>query len=269
MKLLNLDSGKIILNSKQPRKKFDAERLEELSKSVREYGIIQPIIVRKIVSLNKYEIIAGERRFRASQMAGLDKVPAIEIASDNMRSFELAVLENVQRENLNSIEEAEAYSNLIEVYNYTQEELAEKLGKTRSAISNKLRLLQLPEKVKQMVRENSLSYGQARTLLAFKDKAQIEELSDEIVKKQYSVRELEIMAKRSRKKDQEEKAKDSGFDLQESSGEMEYLKSKLIEFFESKVEIKLLNENLGKLEIEFYGYEDLERILNILKLELE
>lgn len=182
MKLLNLDSGKIILNSKQPRKKFDDEKLEELSKSIKEYGIIQPIIVRKIVSLNKYEIIAGERRFRASQMAGLSKIPVIEIASDNIKSFEIAVLENVQRENLNSIEEAEAYNNLIEVYNYTQEELAEKLGKTRSAISNKLRLLHLPEKVKQMVRENKLSYGQARTLLAFKDNTQIEELSDEIVK---------------------------------------------------------------------------------------
>ena len=268
MKLLNLDSGKIILNSKQPRKKFDNEKLEELSKSIKEYGIIQPIIVRKIVSLNKYEIIAGERRFRASQMAGLSKVPVIEIASDNIRSFEIAVLENVQRENLNSIEEAEAYNNLIEVYNYTQEELAEKLGKTRSAISNKLRLLHLPEKVKQMVRENKLSYGQARTLLAFKDKKQIEELSDEIVKKQYSVRELELMAKRSQKKDKPEKEQAEAV-FEGSSDEIEYLKSKLIEYFESKVDIKLLNDNQGKLEIEFYGYEDLERILNILKLDLE
>ena len=269
MKLLNLDSGKIILNSKQPRKKFDDEKLEELSKSIKEYGIIQPIIVRKIVSLNKYEIIAGERRFRASKMAGLSKVPVIEIASDNIKSFEIAVLENVQRENLNSIEEAEAYNNLIEVYNYTQEELAEKLGKTRSAISNKLRLLHLPEKVKQMVRENKLSYGQARTLLAFKDNTQIEELSDEIVKKQYSVRELELMAKKSHKKDKTLKNRKLESVFEGSSDEIEYLKSKLIEFFESKVEIKMLNENQGKLEIEFYGYEDLERILNILKLDLE
>ena len=155
------------------------------------------------------------------------------------------------------------------MYNYTQEELAEKLGKTRSAISNKLRLLHLPEKVKQMVRENKLSYGQARTLLAFKDNTQIEELSDEIVKKQYSVRELELMAKKSQKKDKTPKNKKSESVFEGSSDEIEYLKSKLIEFFESKVEIKLLNEDQGKLEIEFYGYEDLERILNILKLDLE
>ena len=169
MKLLSLEANKIILNSKQPRKEFDNEKLEELAKSIKEYGIIQPIIVRKIVSLGKYEIVAGERRFRASQIVKLSKVPVIEIESSNIKSFELAVLENVQRENLNSIEEAEAYNNLIDIYSYTQEELAEKLGKTRSAISNKLRLLNLPEKVKQMVRENKISYGQARTLLSFKD----------------------------------------------------------------------------------------------------
>ena len=269
MKLLELSVNKIILNSKQPRKKFDDAKLEELAQSIREYGIIQPIIVRKIVSLDKYEIVAGERRFRASQIVKLSKVPVIEIESSNVKSFEIAVLENVQRENLNSVEEAEAYNNLIEIYNYTQEELAEKLGKTRSAISNKLRLLHLPEKVKQMVRENKLSYGQARTLLAFKDNTQIEELSDEIVKKQYSVRELELMAKKSHKKDKTLKNRKSESGFEESSDEIEYLKSKLIEFFESKVEIKMLNENQGKLEIEFYGYEDLERILNILKLDIE
>lgn len=268
MKLLNLDSDRIILNPKQPRKKFDDEKLEELSKSIKEYGIIQPIIVRKIMSLNKYEIIAGERRYRASKIAGLRKIPVIEIESDNIRSFELAVLENVQRENLNSIEEAEAYNNLIEIYKYTQEELAEKFGKTRSAISNKLRLLNLPEKVKQMVRENKLSYGQARTLLAFKDNDYIEEISDEIIEKQYSVRELEAMAKKSSKKDVVHE-KEKNINEAENSTEIEYLKNKLREFFESKVEIKFLSDDLGKLEIDFYGYEDLGRILSILNIEIE
>ena len=202
----------------------------------------------------------------------------LEFIDDNGEKTQFYVIEETRINGINYLlvsesddenEEAEAYNNLIEIYNYTQEELAEKLGKTRSAISNKLRLLILPEKVKQMVRENQLSYGQARTLLAFKDKAQIEELSEEIIKKQYSVRELEIMAKKKQKKSGTEKEEISASGLGENSDEMEYLKSKLIEFFESKVDIKLLNENLGKLEIEFYGYEDLERILNILKLELE
>ena len=200
MKLLELSVNKIILNSKQPRKKFDDVKLEELAQSIREYGIIQPIIVRKIVSLDKYEIVAGERRFRASQIVKLSKVPVIEIESSNVKSFEIAVLENVQRENLNSVEEAEAYNNLIEIYNYTQEELAEKLGKTRSAVSNKLRLLNLPEKVKQMVRDNKISYGQARTLLSFKDTEYIEKISEEVLEKQYSVRELEEMSKKKSQK---------------------------------------------------------------------
>ena len=270
MKLLNLDLDKIILNSKQPRKKFDEEKLEELSKSIKEYGVIQPIIVRKILSLGKYEIIAGERRFRASKLAGLTRVPVIEIESDSTKSFEIAVLENVQRENLNSIEEAEAYNNLIEIYNYTQEELAEKLGKTRSAVSNKLRLLNLPEKAKQMVRENQLSYGQARTLLSFKDIKYIDQISDEIIEKGYSVRELEQMAKKSQKNNELKiENKNKTIEYEQNEDELEYLKGKLRELLETKVDIKFLNNEMGKLEIDFYGYEDLERILNILKIEIE
>ena len=273
MKLLSLEANKIILNSKQPRKEFDNEKLEELAKSIKEYGIIQPIIVRKIVSLGKYEIVAGERRFRASQIVKLSKVPVIEIESSNIKSFELAVLENVQRENLNSIEEAEAYNNLIDIYSYTQEELAEKLGKTRSAISNKLRLLNLPEKVKQMVRENKISYGQARTLLSFKDTEYIEKVSEEILKNHYSVRELEEMSKKRLKKEKTPEIgnvshNDSGL-ISVNDNEMEYLEGKLREHLESKVNIKFLNENLGKVEIEFYGYEDWGRLLSTLGIEIE
>ena len=246
MKLLELSVNKIILNSKQPRKKFDDVKLEELAQSIREYGIIQPIIVRKIVSLDKYEIVAGERRFRASQIVKLSKVPVIEIESSNVKSFEIAVLENVQRENLNSVEEAEAYNNLIEIYNYTQEELAEKLGKTRSAVSNKLRLLNLPEKVKQMVRDNKMSYGQARTLLSFKDTEYIEKISEEVLEKQYSVRKLEEMSKKKLKQ-QEKKTtvkKESDKESADNS-EINYLEGKLRELLESKVNIKFLNEDLG------------------------
>lgn len=269
MKLLELSVNKIILNSKQPRKKFDDVKLEELAQSIREYGIIQPIIVRKIVSLDKYEIVAGERRFRASQIVKLSKVPVIEIESSNVKSFEIAVLENVQRENLNSVEEAEAYNNLIEIYNYTQEELAEKLGKTRSAVSNKLRLLNLPEKVKQMVRDNKISYGQARTLLSFKDTEYIEKISEEVLEKQYSVRELEEMSKKKLKQDKKTTVeKEVGKESADNS-EINYLEGKLRELLESKVNIKFLNEDLGKLEIEFYGYEDLGRLLSALGVEIE
>ncbi len=270
MKLLELSVNKIILNSKQPRKKFDDAKLEELAQSIREYGIIQPIIVRKIVSLDKYEIVAGERRFRASQIVKLSKVPVIEIESSNVKSFEIAVLENVQRENLNSVEEAEAYNNLIEIYNYTQEELAEKLGKTRSAVSNKLRLLNLPEKVKQMVRDNKMSYGQARTLLSFKDTEYIEKISEEVLEKQYSVRELEEMSKKKLKQQEKKTTVKKESDKESAdSGEINYLEGKLRELLESKVNIKFLNEDLGKLEIEFYGYEDLGRLLSVLGVEIE
>ena len=269
MKLLELSVNKIILNSKQPRKKFDDAKLEELAQSIREYGIIQPIIVRKIVSLDKYEIVAGERRFRASQIVKLSKVPVIEIESSNVKSFEIAVLENVQRENLNSVEEAEAYNNLIEIYNYTQEELAEKLGKTRSAVSNKLRLLNLPEKVKQMVRDNKMSYGQARTLLSFKDTEYIEKISEEVLEKQYSVRELEEMSKKKLKQEKKTTVKKETDKESADNSEINYLEGKLRELLESKVNIKFLNEDLGKLEIEFYGYEDLGRLLSVLGVEIE
>ena len=274
MKLYNLDVNKIMLNPRQPRKDFNEESLEELTQSVREYGIIQPIIVRKIKSLNKYEIVAGERRFRASQRAGLKKLPVIEIESSNLMSFELAVLENIQRKDLNPVEEAEAYNNLMEIYGYTQEELARKFGKTRSGISNKLRILNLPEKVKKLARSGELSYGQARTLLSFKNEEYMEKLAEETVKNKYSVHELEKMSKKylkndkNKKKITEEDSKAEASNCGETS-EIRILEDKLREYFESKVNMRMSGEDKGKIEIEFYSYEDLGRILQLLNIEIE
>ena len=274
MKLYNLDVNKIMLNPRQPRKDFNEESLEELTQTVREYGIIQPIIVRKIKSLNKYEIVAGERRFRASQRAGLKKLPVIEIESSNLMSFELAVLENIQRKDLNPVEEAEAYNNLMEIYGYTQEELARKFGKTRSGISNKLRILNLPEKVKKLARSGELSYGQARTLLSFKNEEYMEKLAEETVKNKYSVHELEKMSKKylkndkNKKKRTEEDSKAEASNCGETS-EIRILEDKLREYFESKVNMRISGEDKGKIEIEFYSYEDLGRILQLLNIEIE
>ena len=168
MKLLTLKIDRIIANSNQPRKYFDKEKMSELKESIKNSGLLQPITVRKI-SGGKYEIIAGERRYRACRELGMENIPAIEINTGDARGYELSVLENIQREDLNPIEEAESYLMLMEVYGYTQEKLSEKLGKNRSSLSNKIRILKLPGNVKELVKSRELSYGHARTLLALSD----------------------------------------------------------------------------------------------------
>ena len=194
MKLLNLKIDRIITNSNQPRKYFDNEKMSELKDSIKNSGLIQPITVRKI-SNGKYEIIAGERRYRACRELGMENISAIEISAGDARGYELSVLENIQREDLNPIEEAESYLMLMEVYGYTQEKLSEKLGKTRSSLSNKMRILKLPGSVKEMVKKGEISYGHARTLLSLSDQKKIESAAIEIIDKGYSVRETEKRVK--------------------------------------------------------------------------
>ena len=191
----------IIPNRFQPRLTFDEEALNELASSIKEHGIIQPLILRDLGS--KYEIIAGERRYKASTIAGLTEVPAIVGTMDDQTSAELALIENIQRKDLSAIEEAKSYKKLLDRGYLTQDQLASRMGKNQSTVSNKLRLLNLPEKVKQMVRENKISYGQARTLLSFKDTEYIEKVSEEILKNHYSVRELEEMSKKRLKKEKD------------------------------------------------------------------
>jgi hypothetical protein len=194
MKLLNLKIDRIVTNSNQPRKYFDNEKMSELKDSIKNSGLIQPITVRKI-SNGKYEIIAGERRYRACRELGMENISAIEISAGDARGYELSVLENIQREDLNPIEEAESYLMLMEVYGYTQEKLSEKLGKTRSSLSNKMRILKLPGSVKEMVKKGEISYGHARTLLSLSDQKKIESAAKEIIDKGYSVRETEKRVK--------------------------------------------------------------------------
>lgn len=302
MKLLNLKIDKIVTNSNQPRKYFDNGKMSELKDSIKNSGLLQPITVRKI-SNGKYEIVAGERRYRACKELGMENIPVIEMNVGDARGYELSVLENIQRENLNPIEEAESYLMLMEVYGYTQEKLSEKLGKTRSSVSNKMRILKLPASVKEMVKKGEISYGHARTLLSLSDEKKIEAAAKEIINKGYSVRETERRVKflinkgnssdalsgslDSREKESENKSQNknltdkenndfsekeyNGYEegYEEKDGEKLFLEGKLREFFESSVEIKGNLHGNGKIEIKFHNYEELERIIGLLDINFD
>ena len=278
MKLLNIELKNIIKNVNQPRKHFDNKKMEELKESIKNNGLIQPIVVRKLekgVNKGKYEIIAGERRFRAFSFLKMEKIQCIVISAGDNKSYEYSILENIQRENLNPIEEANSYVMLMEVYGYTQENLASKLGKTRSAISNKIRLLKLPDKVKNMVKEGVLSYGHARAILSITDEKTIEELSEKIINKKYSVREVENLVKKYNGKEQDRNKEnldiinDENMEITTNDDEKIFLEKKLAEFFESRVKIKGNLHNQGKIEIDFYDYEDLGRIIELLNINFE
>ena len=302
MKLLNLKIDKIVTNSNQPRKYFDNGKMSELKDSIKNSGLLQPITVRKI-SNGKYEIVAGERRYRACRELGMENIPVIEMNVGDARGYELSVLENIQRENLNPIEEAESYLMLMEVYGYTQEKLSEKLGKTRSSVSNKMRILKLPASVKEMVKKGEISYGHARTLLSLSDEKKIEAAAKEIINKGYSVRETERRVKflinkgnssdalsgslDSRGKESENKSQNknltdkenndfsekeyNGYEegYEEKDGEKLFLEGKLREFFESSVEIKGNLHGNGKIEIKFHDYEELERIIGLMNIDFD
>lgn len=302
MKLLNLKMDKIVTNSNQPRKYFDNGKMSELKDSIKNSGLLQPITVRKI-SNGKYEIVAGERRYRACRELGMESIPVIEMNVGDARGYELSVLENIQRENLNPIEEAESYLMLMEVYGYTQEKLSEKLGKTRSSVSNKMRILKLPASVKEMVKKGEISYGHARTLLSLSDEKKIEEMAKEIINKGYSVRETERRVKilinkgNSSEKfssDLGSREKELGNDSQtenlnnkenndfpekeynayeesyeKKDSEKLFLEDKLRKFFESNVEIKGNLHGNGKIEIKFHDYEELERIIGLLDINFD
>ena len=262
-KVEELQLDEIRPNPYQPRKNFDEDNLKDLSDSIRKNGVFQPIIVRKS-SVMGYEIIAGERRFRASKLAGKDSIPAIVRAIDDEQMMEVAVLENLQRENLSPLEEAEAYSTLMKNLKITQSELSERLGKSRPYIANYLRLLDLPREVKTFVQDGKLSMGQARTLLALKDKDRLVELAKKTIKENYTVRQLEqivndMNGKKKVKKDRKKKL--SPYLLQSQD--------RLQEKFGTKVAIKA-NEKTGKgkIEINYLSTEDFNRILDVLNIEL-
>ena len=255
MKLLKIKLDKIITNPNQPRKYFDMEKLEELKESIKNNGLIQPIVVRKIedsVNRGKYEIIAGERRYRACSMLQMETIDALEVEAGNAKSYEFSILENIQRENLNAIEEAESYVMLMQVYKYNQEKLAEKLGKTRASISNKIRLLKLPEEIKNMVKKGELSYGHARTLLSIENKEYMIKTAKKVVDRKYSVREVEKIVKKYNDDIQNSKKlfKNENIQIKKENTQIRnkdteiyeneekiFLENKLREFFETKVNI--------------------------------
>lgn len=188
-----IDINSIVINKNQPRKNFDNETLEELVQSIKKFGILQPIIVRK--TNDKYEIIAGERRYRSALLAGLDKVPVIIKNLEDKEAFSLSIIENIQREDLNPIEEANAYQELVEKYNYKQQDIADIIGKSRSHIANLMRLLSLPQKVKDYLIEEKIEMGHARALINYEN---AEDIIDYIVNNKLTVREVENLIKESR-----------------------------------------------------------------------
>lgn len=243
-------------NPYQPRKVFDAEAIQELSSSIEEHGILQPIILRKKGTV--YEIVAGERRFRAAQLAKLTEVPAIVRDLTDQEAMELAILENLQREDLTPIEEAEAYKKLMEHLSFTQEQLATRLGKSRSHIANHIRLLALPEKVRDLITNGELSMGHGRTLLGLRQKKQIPLVAEKVLQEQLNVRQLERLVQQLNEdvpRETKKEKKDLFLVEQESN---------LRDYFGTNVQIKR-TKNKGKIEIEFFSPEDLERILQLLK----
>jgi ParB family transcriptional regulator, chromosome partitioning protein len=243
-------------NPYQPRKIFDENAIQELSASIKEHGILQPIILRKTGTT--YEIVVGERRFRAAQMAGLDEIPAVVRVLTDEETMELAILENLQREDLTPIEEAEAYYNLMENLRLTQEQLAFRLGKSRPHIANHVRLLSLPEKVRNYISEGKLSMGHGRTLLGLRKKEQIAFVAEQILKEGLNVRQLERLVQKMNEDVPRETKKEKKPDLFLAEQE-----SNLRDYFGTNVTIKK-TKNKGKIEIEFFSEDDLERILELL-----
>ena len=261
--VLELDLDMIEPNRKQPRKYFDETALEELAASLKAYGMIQPIVVKK--SGEYYEIIAGERRWRAAKIAGLTKVPVVIKKWEEGEAFEAALVENLQREDLNPMEEAESYQRLQEEFGLSQEKIAEKVGKSRSAITNSLRLLQLDSRVRTLVVENKVTAGHARTLLPVTDGDDQFELAEMIIDEGLSVRAVEALVKSYLAKAENPAEKEEELS---KADEREYraIEDDLKSFFSTKVKLKPLGKrNKGKIEIEYYSEEDLERLLALLK----
>ena len=250
--IIEIDINELRPNPYQPRTEFDIEKLKELAYSIREHGVIQPIIVKK--SIKGYEIIAGERRTRASKMAGLEKIPAIVRPFTDDQMAEVALLENIQRENLNPIEEAIAYKQLIEKRNLTHETLSTKVGKSRSHITNILGLLRLPDEVKELVSKGKITMGHARTLSKLEDSEEIITLANKIAEGNVSVRDVEDISKNKEKKVKVVK--------KEVNNDYKYVEDLLRDKLDTKIKIKD-----KKIEISFNNVADLNRILEILNVK--
>ena len=243
----------------QPRKRFEPEALQDLAESIRIHGIIQPLTVRRLAS-GYYQIIAGERRWRAAKAAGLTEVPAVIIEADDRKAMELALIENLQREDLNPAEEARGYRTLMEEYGLTQEQVAQQMGKSRPAITNTLRLLALPDEIVTMVEEGVLSAGHARAILGAPSPALQKEAAKRVAEDQLSVRQTEALIK-ALQKEKQEKSQAEGPDLALYLGELE---KDLSGRLGRKVKIAHRGKK-GRVELEYYNEQDLETLLALLQ----
>ena len=249
--------SQIKANPNQPRREFDPEALQELADSIKEIGIIQPITLRKMDD-GTYQIIAGERRFRASQLAGLTTVPAYIRTADDENVMEMALIENIQREDLNSMEIALAYQHLLEEYSLTQEKLSERVGKKRTTIANYLRLLKLPAQIQVALKNRELDMGHARALLALDNPIEQIRLFEEIQTFGYSVRKVEELIKKKKEKTAAKK------DEKKTASDYDILKKHLANFFQTDVQLTCNAKGKGKIAISFKNEEELERIIGML-----
>jgi ParB family chromosome partitioning protein len=249
-------------NPYQPRKEMDPDALRDLSASIREKGVLQPLVVTVDEDdMDKYVLVAGERRLRASKLAGLKDVPVIVRDVSVQDRLELALIENIQRENLNAIEEALAYRQLVDVFSLTQEDVAKRVGKKRSTVANTLRLLQLPEFAKEDVANGRLSMGHARVLLSLQSEDEMKRLRDTIIKKRLTVRQAEGVVKNVKKKVRAIRQKSQGNIIPTSY--CRTLSNDIVKAFDTKATI-VQNGSRGKIEIEYYSLDDLERIHGII-----
>lgn len=259
--LLNIDLDLIEPNSEQPRTRFNEENLEELAQSIKANGIVQPIIVRRRDA--KFQLVAGERRWRAAQRAGLQNIPAIvkEISDDKL--LELALIENIQRQELNAIEEAKAYKNLIETIGLTQEMIAERVGKNRTVITTVLRLLKLPKNIQKLIEEEKITAGHGRALLMTDDENSQNRIAQMIVEMSLSVRETEKAVKRFNKGGMQSAANKQVKPIADANTKS--AETKLRRYFATSVQIIPDGKGTGgKIEIEYYGNSDLDRIYNLI-----
>jgi ParB family chromosome partitioning protein len=263
-RVINIPVDDVFASPYQPRMRMDKESLEELSASIKEKGVVQPIIVRSM-GTDKYEVIAGERRLRASKLAGLNDVPAIVREVSDAEAMAIAITENIQRENLNAVELARAYHSLMSQFNLTQEQLAQSLGKSRPAIANIIRLLQLPQEIQEYVLSDKISMGHARALLSFKDSFEQVNMQITVCKKviemELSVRQTEKLVQKLLQEPNQKKKPIANI------AEIEDLENKLRTMLATQVKVRHKG-NKGKIEIEYYSSDDLERIMSIIEAGL-
>jgi ParB family chromosome partitioning protein len=257
--VIEMDVASLTPNLFQPRKNFDKEKMEELKGSIRKHGMIQPIVVRKMA--NGYEIVAGERRLKAAKEIGLKKIPAIIKSINNEKSLEIALVENIQREDLNPVEQANAFKRLVDEFNLTQQELAEATGKSRALVTNTIRLLKLNPEIQKNISEGKISFGHAKLLLSIEDEEVQKAVCDRIIANGLSVRDTERLIKNI------EKVQKKSFKVKNITIEhFPEVEGRLRDVLGTKISI-LYDGKKGKINIEFYNKEDLRRITNLLLKE--